>query len=44
VVVPHTQLADPAKLDDFVEDCLSERIKLIAVAGSDADMIQDTIF
>ena len=43
VVVLHTPLADPAKLDQFVEDCLREGIRLIAVAGPDADVIEDTI-
>lgn len=42
-VILHTPLADPSKLDQFVEDCLREGIRLIAVAGPDADLIEDTI-
>jgi len=43
VVVLHTPLTDPSKLDQFVEDCLREGVRLIAVAGPDADRIEDTI-
>jgi len=42
-VILHTPLTDPTKLDQFVEDCLREGIRLIAVAGPDAEVIEDTI-
>jgi hypothetical protein len=42
-IVLHTPLADPAKLEEFVEDCLRQGIRLIAVAGPDAEVIEDTI-
>ena len=43
VVVVHTPVTDPAGLGPFVEDCLREGVKLIAVAGGDADVIEDAI-
>ncbi len=43
VVVLHTPLTDPAKLDDFVEDRLRRGVKLIAVCGRDAAVIEDII-
>ncbi len=43
VVVLHTPLAEPAKLDDFVEDCLRRGVRLIAVYGRDAAVIENII-
>jgi hypothetical protein len=43
VVILHTPLSDPSKLEQFVEDCWREGVRLIAVAGPDADLIEDTI-
>ena len=43
VIVLHTPLTDPAKLNRFVEDCLREGTRLIAVAGPNAEIIEETI-
>jgi hypothetical protein len=43
VIVLHTPLAQPAKLDEFVEDCVRRGIGLIAVHGPGAALIEDTI-
>ena len=43
VVLLHTPLIDLTKLEPFVEDCLREGIRLIAVVGDDAEGIEDTI-
>lgn len=43
VILLHTPLTDRTKLEPFVEDCLREGIRLIAVAGDDAEVIEDTI-
>ena len=42
-VILHTPLADPAKLDSFVEACLTDGVVLIAVFGSDSDKVEDLI-
>lgn len=42
-IVLHTPLTDLSKLNPFVEDCLREGVRLIAVAGPDAEIIEDTI-
>jgi hypothetical protein len=39
----HTPLADPSKLDSFVEACLADGVVLIAVFGSDSDKVEDLI-
>ncbi len=43
VIVLHTPLVDGAKLDSFVEDCLREQIRLIAVYGEGCALIEDII-
>lgn len=43
VIVLHTPLADPTTLGPFVEDCLKQGTKLIAVVGEGAEVIEDTI-
>lgn len=42
-VVLRAPLADPSRLDQFVEDCLRDGIRLIAIAGAGAADIEDTI-
>jgi hypothetical protein len=42
-VILHTPLADPAKLDSFVEACLADGVVQIAVFGSDSDKVEDLI-
>ena len=42
-VILHTPLADPAKLNSFVEACLADGVVLIAVFGSDSDKVEDLI-
>ena len=42
-IILHTPLADPAKLDSFVEACLADGVILIAVFGCDSDKVEDMI-
>jgi hypothetical protein len=42
-VILHTPLADPAKLDSFIEACLADGVVIIAVFGSDSDKVADLI-
>jgi hypothetical protein len=42
-IILHTPLADPAKLDSFVEACLAGGVALIAVIGPDSDKVEDLI-
>ena len=42
-IILHTPLADPAKLDSFVEACLANGVILIAILGTDADKVEDLI-
>src|SRR5215813_1763602 len=42
-IILHTPLADPAKLDSFVEACLADSVILIAVFGTDADKVEGLI-
>ena len=39
----HTPLADPAKLNSFVEDCVADGVVLIAVFGSNSEKVEDLI-
>jgi hypothetical protein len=43
VVLLHTPLVDPAKLESFVEDCLKRGVKLIAISGPDAAITEDMV-
>src|SRR5712664_1257414 len=42
-IILHTPLADPAKLDSFVEDFLADGVVLIAVVGPDSNKVEDLI-
>jgi len=42
-IILHTPLANPAKLDSFVEDCLADGVVLIAVLGPDSDKVENLI-
>jgi hypothetical protein len=42
-IILHTPLADPAKLDSFVEDCLADGVVLIAVVGPDSNKVEGLI-
>jgi hypothetical protein len=42
-VILHTPLADPTKLDSFVEACLADGVVLIAVFGPDCEKVHDLI-
>jgi hypothetical protein len=42
-VILHTPLADPTRLESFVEACLADGVVLIAVFGSDSDKVHDLI-
>jgi acylphosphatase len=42
-IILHTPLANPAKLDSFVEDCLADGVVLIAVLGPDSEKVEDLI-
>jgi hypothetical protein len=42
-LILHTPLADPTKLNPFVEACLADRVVLIAVLGADAEKVHDLI-
>jgi hypothetical protein len=42
-LILHTPLADPVKLDSFVEACLADHVILIAVLGPDAEKVHDLI-
>lgn len=42
-IVLHTPLADPAKLEPFVEACLRDGVVLIAVLGADCVATEDLI-
>jgi hypothetical protein len=42
-VILHTPLANPSKLDSFVEACLADGVVLIAVLGPDSDKVEDLI-
>ena len=42
-IILHTPLADPAKLDSFVEDCLADGVVLVAVVGPDSNKVEDLI-
>jgi light-regulated signal transduction histidine kinase (bacteriophytochrome) len=42
-IILHSPLADPARLESFVEACLADRVALIAIVGNDADKLEDLI-
>ena len=43
VVVLHTPLNDPAKLEQFVEECLREGVRLIAIHGKECNSVDGLI-
>ena len=42
-IILYTPLANPAKPDSFVEDCLADGVVLIAVLGPDSYKVEDLI-
>jgi hypothetical protein len=42
-IILHAPLAEPARLESFVEACLADRVALIAIVGDDADKVEDLI-
>jgi len=43
VIVLHTPLANPKKLEQFVEDCLREGVKSIAIHGKGCELVEELI-
>jgi hypothetical protein len=42
-IVLHSPLSDPAVLDQFVEDCLRDKVALISVVGEGCEEIEELI-
>jgi len=42
-IVLHSPLADPTKLSPFVEQCLGDGVRLIAIVGEGAEALEDEI-